>query len=80
MMRVLTVLQQLFSEEFGCDLEEVEMAASLDDLNIAPHERQRMATLLEELYGIPIPREELMAFESVEDAVGYIEDRMEAEA
>ncbi len=80
MMRVLTVLQRLFSDEFGCDPEDVEMAASLDDLNIAPHERRRMAILLEEMYGIAIPPAELQAFELVEDAVGYIEDRMEVEA
>lgn len=77
MMRVLTVLEHLFSEEFGCEAELVEMAASLDDLNIAPHERQRMAVLLEEMYGVEIPPEELKSFAFVEDVVGYVEDRME---
>ena len=78
-MRVLDVLVALFSEKYGCAAEEVEMAASLDTLNIAPHERKDMAMVLEELYGIAIEEEALYAFESVEDIVGYIEDRMNAE-
>ena len=51
-MRVLDVLMQLFCRNYGCEPEDVEMAATLDDLNIAPHEREDMAVFLGELYGV----------------------------
>lgn len=75
-MRVLDVLMRLFCTKYGCEPEDVEMAASLDDLNIAPHEREDMAMVLEEIYGIPIDDDTLERFETVEDVVGFIEDRM----
>lgn len=75
-MRVLDVLTTLFCGKYGCDPEDVEMAASLDDLNIAPHEREDMAMILEEMYGIAIEDDALADFELVEDVVGYIEDRI----
>ena len=73
-MRVLDILTALFCEKYGCDPEDVEMAASLNELNIAPHEREDMAMVLGEMYGIDIDDEELYGFETVEDVVGYIED------
>ena len=73
-MRVLDILTALFCEKYGCEPEDVEMAASLDELNIAPHEREDMAMVLGEMYGIDIDDEELYGFETVEDVVGYIED------
>ena len=75
-MRVLDVLMRLFCTKYGCEPEDVEMAASLDALNIAPHEREDMAMVLEEIYGIPIDDDTLDGFETVEDVVGYIEDRL----
>ena len=42
-MRVLDVLTVLFCRNYGCDPEDVEMGATLDELNIAPHEREDMA-------------------------------------
>ncbi len=75
-MRVLDVLMRLFCTKYGCEPEDVEMAASLDELNIAPHEREDMAMVLEEIYGIPIDDDTLERFETVEDVVGFIEDRM----
>lgn len=75
-MRVLDVLMRMFVLQFGCEPEDVELAASLDDLNIAPHEREHMALVLEEMYGIPIDDDTLNGFETVEDVVGYIEDRI----
>ena len=75
-MRVLDVLMRLFCTKYGCEPEDVEMAASLDDLNIAPHEREDMAMILEEMYGIPIDDDVLDGFETVEDVVGFIEDRL----
>jgi acyl carrier protein len=73
-MRVLDILAALFCEKYGCDPEDVEMAATLDALNIAPHEREDMAMVLGEIYGIDIDDEELYGFETVEDVVGHIED------
>ncbi|MBQ8683241.1 MAG: hypothetical protein IJ518_01845 [Clostridia bacterium] len=73
-MRVLEVLNTLFCSKYGCDPENVEMAASLDGLNIAPHEREDMAMFLEELYGVEIDDSTLEGFETVEDVVGFIED------
>jgi len=67
---------RLFCTKYGCEPEDVEMAASLDELNIAPHEREDMAMVLEEIYGIPIDDDTLERFETVEDVVGFIEDRM----
>lgn len=75
-MRVLDVLMRLFCTKYGCEPEDVEMAASLDELNIAPHEREDMAMVLEEIYGIPIDDDTLERFETVEDVVGFVEDRM----
>lgn len=75
-MRVLDILMRLFCTKYGCEPEDVEMAASLDDLNIAPHEREDMAMVLEEMYGIPIDDDVLDGFETVEDVVGFIEDRL----
>lgn len=73
-MRVLDVLIRLFVSKYGCEPEDVIMAASLDELNIAPHEREDMAMVLEETYGIAIDDSALDGFETVEDIVGYIED------
>ncbi|MBE6806880.1 MAG: hypothetical protein E7527_02535 [Ruminococcaceae bacterium] len=75
-MRVLDVLMRMFCLQFGCEPEEVELAATLDDLNIAPHEREHMALVLEEMYGIAIDGDTLDGFETVEDVVAYIEDRL----
>lgn len=75
-MRVLDVLTHLFCRNYGCEPEDVEMAATLDDLNIAPHEREDMAVFLGEMYGVDINDEALYGFETVEDVVGYVEDRL----
>lgn len=75
-MRVLDVLLRMFCTQFGCEPEDVELAATLDELNIAPHERAHMALVLEELYGIAIDDDTLDGFETVEDVVGYIEDHL----
>lgn len=73
-MRVLDVLTTLFCRKYGCEPEDVEMAATLDDLNIAPHEREDMAMTLEELYGVVIDDATLDGFDTVEDVVAFIED------
>ena len=73
-MRVLDVLTVLFCRNYGCDPDDVEMAATLDELNIAPHEREDMAVFLGEMYGVEINDDTLDGFETVEDVVGYVED------
>ena len=75
-MRVLDVLVRMFCLQFGCEPEDVVLAATLDDLNIAPHERKHMVLVLEEMYGIAIDDETLDGFETVEDVVGHIEDNL----
>ncbi len=73
-MRVLDILIRLFCDKYGCDPEDVEMGASLDALNIAPHEREDMAMVLSEIYSVVIDEETLCGFDTVEDVVGFIED------
>lgn len=75
-MRVLDVLTVLFCRNYGCDPDEIEMAATLDELNIAPHEREDMAVFLGEMYGIAIDDNTLYGFETVEDVVAYVEDHL----
>lgn len=52
------------------------MGDTFDELNITAEERSDLALALEELYGVPIPTEALEECRSVEDLVGYIEDRL----
>ena len=73
-MRVLDVLTALFCRNYGCEPEDVEMSATLDELNIAPHEREDMAVFLGEMYGVNIDDDTLNDFETVEDVVGFVED------
>ncbi|MBQ9414215.1 MAG: hypothetical protein IJU16_03705 [Clostridia bacterium] len=75
-MTVLDVVRAYFCEQCGCFYEDVEMAARLDDLNITDFEREHAAFLLGEKYDVEIPTAELMAFQTVEDLVGYVEDRL----
>ena len=75
-MRVLDVLTALFCRNYGCEPEDVQMAATLDELNIAPHEREDMAVFLGEMYGVDIDDDVLYGFDTVEDVVGYVEDHL----
>lgn len=73
---VLQKLTYLLTDRYGCDAEDICMAASLDDLNITDDERYDLAALLWEMY---IPRalpDDFPPFETVEDLVGFIEDRL----
>lgn len=73
---VLQKLTYLLSDRYGCDPEDVVMAASLDDLNITDDERYDVATLLWEMYIPAALPDDFPPFETVEDLVGFIEDRM----
>ena len=75
-MRVLDVLVALFCRNYGCEPEDVQMGATLDELNIAPHEREDMAVFLGEMYGVDIEDDTLDGFETVEDVVGFVEDHL----
>ena len=72
---VLEYLRELLSDRYGCDPQDVEMAASLDELNITKNDLDEIVLCLGELYGTVIPTADLYAFETVEDLVGYVEDR-----
>lgn len=73
-MTVFERARDYLCERCGCVWEDVELAASFDDLNVADFEREGLAFLLGEAYDVDIPTEELFAFETLEDMVGYIED------
>lgn len=75
-MRVIETLRELFCRQYGCDPEDVEMPATLDALNIAPHEREEMALILSETYGVDMTRRDVAACETVEDVVAFVEDRL----
>ena len=75
-MRVYDRLAMLFCEKYGCEPEDMAMGASLDALGILPHEREDMALVLGEVYGVEFDDASLAGFETVEDVVGYIEDTM----
>lgn len=75
-MRVLEIIEDLFSEKYGCLPEDVTMEATLDDLNVTVYEREDMALTLEEYFGVGIDDAALNGFETVEDVVGYIEDAL----
>ncbi len=73
---VLQQLIRLLTDRYGCDPEDVTMTASLDDLNVTDDERYEVAALLWETYVPAAWPEELPLLETVEDLVGFIEDRM----
>lgn len=75
-MRVIETLRELFCRKFGCDPEDVEMPATLDGLNIAPHERDEMALILSETYGVDMTGQDAAVCETVEDVVAFVEDRL----
>ncbi|MBP3435385.1 MAG: hypothetical protein J6K62_03530 [Clostridia bacterium] len=73
---VLQKLTYLLTDRYGCDAEDITMAASLDDLNITDEERCDLAALLWEMYVPTALPDEFPPFDTVEDLVGFIEDQM----
>ncbi len=73
---VLQKLSKLLVDRFGCDEEEITLSATLDDLNLYDADRTEIAVWFGDLYGVDITAEEIDAWETVEDIVGYIEDHM----
>ncbi len=73
-MTVFERTREFLCERCGCFYEDVELAATFDALNVADFEREELAFLLTERFGVEIPSKDLMQFETLEDLVGYIED------
>jgi len=73
---VYDALKQLLVMRYGCEEEDVCMAASLDDLNVFDHERADVMLTLEELFGVAAETEDIEGFETVDDIVSFIEDRL----
>ena len=69
-------LTLLLMDQVGCEAGDVTMNALLDDLNLTSDDRAEVAFTLGEFYGVEIPEDALEAFLTVEDLVGYIEDRL----
>ncbi len=75
-MTVFEYVRGFLCERTGCDYEDVCLAATFDELNVADFEREALALLLEERYETEIPDDELAQFDTVEDLVGFVEDRL----
>lgn len=73
---VLNYLIGMLPDRYGCDPEDVTMSATLDELNLSEDDRSEIAMFLGELYGVEISTEALRSFETIEDLVGYVEDRL----
>ena len=74
-MTVFEHVRNFLCERCGCEWEDVDLAATFDELNVADFEREALVFLLGEIYETEIPTEEYEVFETLEDLVGYIEDR-----
>ncbi|MBQ6830744.1 MAG: hypothetical protein IJO59_06460 [Clostridia bacterium] len=73
---VLRYLKSLLPDRFGCDEEDVTLAATFDELNLSADDTYEIVVCLQDLYGIEIPADCLQSFETLEDMVGYVEDRL----
>ncbi len=73
---ILSFLQPLLVDRYGCEPEDVEMAATFDELNLSVDDLTEIVLCLYEAFGIDIPEHEWSQFETVEELVGYIEDRL----
>ena len=73
---VLETIRRLAADRYACDEEAVVLAATIDELNITDDEKADLAVTLEQLYGVEVPSEVLGECETLEDLVGYIEDRL----
>ncbi len=64
------------ADRYGCDPEEVTLAASVDELNLTRDDLAELSVLLEEQFGVAVPDDVIDEVEILEDLVGYIEDRL----
>ncbi len=63
-------------DRYGCDPDDIVMAATLDELNLSADDLTEIVLCLYEQFGVDIPEHEWKQFETVEDLVGYVEDRL----
>ena len=73
---ILEPVRRLCVDRYGCEAEDVELAASLRELNLTRDDLSELAAILEEQYGVPVPDDVLDSVEILEDLIGYIEDRL----
>ncbi|MDD2361585.1 MAG: phosphopantetheine-binding protein [Oscillospiraceae bacterium] len=73
---VFKYLKSLLVEQYACEEEDIELTSSLYDLNITDEDKADIAFNLTEHYGIEIPDELIAEFETVEDVVASVEDRL----
>lgn len=73
---VYEALKNMLILRCGCEEEDVCMAATLDDLNVFAHERTDLMLELEEMFGVAAEAEDIKGFETVDDIVSFIEDRL----
>ena len=73
---VMEELRLWLCDRFGCEPEDVRFSASFDDLNIRPGELAELAFWMQERFSVEIPDDVLSDCETVEDRVGYVEDRL----
>ncbi len=71
---VLQQLKQLLIDGFGCADVEITMATTLDELNLHTLDREEIAVLLGEQYGVELSSETIAAWICVEDIVAAFED------
>ncbi len=72
---VLQYLKGLLPDRFGCEEEAVCLSATLDELNLSADDVNEIAVCLQDLYGVDFS-DATETFETLEDIVGYVEDRL----
>ncbi len=72
----LPFLKKLLVDRYGCDAEDILMATTIDKLNLSADDLAEIVMCLYEAFGVDIPETEWTCFETVEDLLGYIEDRL----
>ena len=73
---VLQMVRRLCADRYGCEEEDVVLTASIDELNLTPDELDDMSVALSDAYGVTIPDDAMASFVTIEDIVGYVEDRL----
>lgn len=73
---VLELIRYWLCDRLGCEPEEIGLSVSFDELNVHFGELTELAVTVGERFGVEIPDEALDTFATVEDLVGYVEDRL----
>lgn len=76
-MNMIEEIKQVISEQLGVKLEEIKPTASFrDDLGSDSLDAVELIMALEEKFGIEIPDEDAEAMLTVNDAIAYIESKI----